>query len=113
MAALAIMILVVSGLATGSTRHEVYRTNSGRTYGRIGKIVKFYTEYLLKAGNVILCIAFYASCFIYFSVRYIHHHHLPVARLLAYNVWVQCGHAPILQHLLGSLRYARNSTMAR
>ena len=38
MAGLSIMILVVSSLATGSTRHEVYRTSSGRTYGRIGKI---------------------------------------------------------------------------
>ena len=37
MAGLSIMILVVSSLATGSTRHEVYRTSSGRTYGRIGK----------------------------------------------------------------------------
>ena len=37
MAGLSIMILVVSSLATGSTRHEVYRTSSGRTYGRVGK----------------------------------------------------------------------------
>ena len=38
MAGLSIMILVVSSLATGSTRHEVYRTSSGRTYGRVGKL---------------------------------------------------------------------------
>ena len=37
MAGLSIMILVVSSLATGSTRHEVYRTSSGRTYGRVGE----------------------------------------------------------------------------
>lgn len=43
MAGLSIMILVVSSLATGSTRHEVYRTSSGRTYGRIGKHNDFNT----------------------------------------------------------------------
>jgi hypothetical protein len=37
MAALALMILVVAILATGNTRHEVYRSNFGRTGGTIGK----------------------------------------------------------------------------
>ena len=36
MAALALMILVVAILATGSTRHEVYRSSIGRATGRIG-----------------------------------------------------------------------------
>ena len=37
MAALALMILVVAVLATGATRHEVYRSSGGRVGGRIGK----------------------------------------------------------------------------
>ncbi len=37
MAALALMILVVAILATGATRHEVYRSSIGRAGGRIGK----------------------------------------------------------------------------
>lgn len=37
MAALALMILVVAFLATGSTRHTVYRSSFGRTSGRIGE----------------------------------------------------------------------------
>ena len=36
MAALALMILVVAILATGNTRHEVYRSSLGRTGGTIG-----------------------------------------------------------------------------
>jgi hypothetical protein len=37
MAALALMILVVAVLATGATRHEVYRSSGGRVGGRIGE----------------------------------------------------------------------------
>jgi len=37
MAALALMILVVAVLATGATRHEVYRSSGGRVGGRVGK----------------------------------------------------------------------------
>ena len=40
MAALALMILVVAFLATGSTRHTVYRSSFGRTSGRIGKQIR-------------------------------------------------------------------------
>merc|ERR1719225_195813 len=47
MAGLSIMILVVSSLATGSTRHEVYRTSSGRTYGRIACIIFIGIIYFL------------------------------------------------------------------
>ena len=36
MAALAVMILTVAILATGNTRHEVYRSSLGRTGGTIG-----------------------------------------------------------------------------
>lgn len=36
MAALALMILVVAILATGNTRHEVYKSSFGRTGGTIG-----------------------------------------------------------------------------
>ena len=36
MAALAVMILAVACLATGNTRHEVYRSSLGRTGGTIG-----------------------------------------------------------------------------
>lgn len=36
MAALALMILVVAVLATGATRHEVYRSSGGRVGGRVG-----------------------------------------------------------------------------
>jgi hypothetical protein len=38
MAALALMILVVAVLATGATRHEVYKSSVGRVGGRIGNI---------------------------------------------------------------------------
>ena len=42
MAALALMILVVAVLATGATRHEVYKSSVGRVGGRIGNIaIKF------------------------------------------------------------------------
>jgi hypothetical protein len=41
MAALALMILVVAVLATGATRHEVYRTSGGRVGGRIGEKSRF------------------------------------------------------------------------
>lgn len=36
MAALALMILMVAILATGATRHEVYKSSAGRAGGRIG-----------------------------------------------------------------------------
>ncbi len=42
MAALALMILVVAILATGETRHGVYRSSLGRVGGRIGKNFSFY-----------------------------------------------------------------------
>ena len=47
MAALALIILVVGFLATGSTRHNVYRTTFGRTGGTVGmstSIVPFSRE---------------------------------------------------------------------
>ena len=46
MAALALIILVVGFLATGSTRHNVYRTTFGRTGGTVGMstIVPFFRE---------------------------------------------------------------------
>jgi len=37
MAALAMLILIVATLATGATRHEVYRNSAGRAGGRIGR----------------------------------------------------------------------------
>ena len=37
MAALALMILFVAILATGATRHEVYRSSVGRAGGRVGE----------------------------------------------------------------------------
>ena len=47
MAALALMILVVAILATGNTRHEVYRSSLGRTGGTIGKILIHNTKRLV------------------------------------------------------------------
>ena len=44
MAALALIILVVGFLATGSTRHNIYRTTFGRTGGTVGMHL---TNYLI------------------------------------------------------------------
>jgi hypothetical protein len=51
MAALALMILVVAVLATGATRHEVYRSNVGRVGGRIGETVDCRGFFLISKLN--------------------------------------------------------------
>ena len=58
MAALALMILVVAILATGNTRHEVYRSSLGRTGGTIGKILiiqKDESDFYIFFYNFSLC----------------------------------------------------------
>ena len=47
MAALALMILVVACLATGATRHEVYRSSMGRAGGRIACVLFITITYTL------------------------------------------------------------------
>jgi hypothetical protein len=92
MAGLSIMILVVSSLATGSTRHEVYRTSSGRTYGRIGikRLVILNTLIL-----IIMHLMFHFIIYIFirinflFSVYHIHWHYLLLTRLLVNRLCLQ------------------------
>ena len=74
MAGLSIMILVVSSLATGSTRHEVYRTSSGRTYGRVGEapnwndeILKVFSRNLNHSYHVNIWIS---ACIIFIGIIY-------------------------------------------
>merc|ERR1712088_1123899 len=47
MAALALMILVVAFLATGSTRHTVYRSSMGRTGGTLACVIFIIITQLL------------------------------------------------------------------
>ena len=88
MAGLSIMILVVSSLATGSTRHEVYRTSSGRTYGRVGKPpIRMKYEILnhQKRQKIITEMpTLYFS--LNFSLYHIHWHYLLLTRMLAHRV---------------------------
>ena len=89
MAGLSIMILVVSSLATGSTRHEVYRTSSGRTYGRVGK-PRIRMKYEIhnhqnKRQKIITeMLTLYFS--LNFSLYHIHWHYLLLTRMLAHRV---------------------------
>ena len=77
MAGLSIMILVVSSLATGSTRHEVYRTSSGRTYGRVGKpsmrkkykILNRWNEKEFLNYRLHICIKI-SACIIFIGIIY-------------------------------------------
>ena len=55
MAALALIILVVGFLATGSTRHNVYRTTFGRTGGTVGmstSIVPFFVKSISRKNII-------------------------------------------------------------
>ena len=65
MAALALMILVVAILATGNTRHEVYRSSLGRTGGTIGKIITiqkdesdFYISFTISACVIFIFVTY-------------------------------------------------------
>lgn len=71
MAALALMILVVAFLATGSTRHTVYRSSMGRTSGRIGCMIFIAITYFLLACWLVVfgcCIIMTIFCSIYWGV---------------------------------------------
>jgi len=71
MAALALMILVVAFLATGSTRHTVYRSSFGRTSGRIGCMIFIAITYFLLACWLVVfgcCIIMTIFCAIYWGV---------------------------------------------
>ena len=65
MAALALMILVVAILATGNTRHEVYRSSLGRTGGTIACMIFIFVTYLL-----LLCWLVVFGCCIIMTVFY-------------------------------------------
>lgn len=60
MAALALMILVVAILATGSTRDEVYRSSLGRAGGRIACMLFIMLTYLLLLSWVVV----FACCIV-------------------------------------------------
>ncbi len=69
MAALALMILVVAVLATGATRHEVYRSSLGRAGGRIACMIFIFIIYLL----LLAWISVFASCIVmtvFYTIRY-------------------------------------------
>lgn len=69
MAALALMILVVAMLATGATRHEVYRSSFKRASGRIACLIFIIITYLLllvwlvKFAACIVATVFYGVSF--------------------------------------------------
>lgn len=65
MAALALIILVVGFLATGSTRHNVYRTTFGRTGGTVACCIFIAITYLL-----LLCWKGVFACCIVMTVFY-------------------------------------------
>ncbi len=68
MAALALMILVVAVLATGATRHEVYRSSLGRAGGRIACMIFIFIIYLL----LVAWISVFASCIVmtvFYTIR--------------------------------------------
>ncbi len=68
MAALALMILVVAVLATGATRHEVYRSSLGRAGGRIACMIFIFIIYLL----LLAWISVFASCIVmtvFYTIR--------------------------------------------
>ncbi|XP_059097748.1 neuronal membrane glycoprotein M6-a-like [Tigriopus californicus] len=60
MAALALMILVVAILATGATRHHVYRSDVGRAGGRIATMMFIFITYLLLFAWIIV----FACCIV-------------------------------------------------
>lgn len=60
MAAVALMILIVAFLATGATRHEVYKSSFGRAGGRIACVVFITITYIL----LFAWIAVFACCII-------------------------------------------------
>ena len=65
MAALALMILVVAILATGNTRHEVYRSSFGRTGGTVACMIFIFVTYVL-----LLCWLIVFACCIVMTVFY-------------------------------------------
>ncbi len=70
MAALALMILVVAVLATGATRHEVYRSSLGRAGGRIACMIFIFIIYLL----LLAWISVFASCIVmtvFYTIRWV------------------------------------------
>jgi len=71
MAAFALMILVVAFLATGSTRHTVYRSSMGRTSGRIACMIFIAITYFLLACWLAVfgcCIIMTVFCTVYWGV---------------------------------------------
>ena len=65
MAALALMILMVAILATGNTRHEVYRSSLGRTGGTIACMIFIFVTYIL-----LFCWLIVFACCIVMTVFY-------------------------------------------
>ena len=76
MAALALIILVVGFLATGSTRHNVYRTTFGRTGGTVGMHLFPWNQFHEKISSIkfhrllIFCLAISACC-IFIAITYL------------------------------------------
>lgn len=65
MAALALMILTVAILATGNTRHEVYRSSLGRTGGTIACVIFIFVTYVL-----LICWLIVFACCIVMTIFY-------------------------------------------
>lgn len=60
MAALALMILVVAILATGNTRHEVYKSSLGRHGGTVACMIFIFVTYVLLLAWIVV----FACCII-------------------------------------------------